>query len=79
MILLDYHLPSMNARTFRLEQLATELQLDVPVILFSSDPHIELVGLEVQGVLRKPFEYRDLRATIDEACDDGFAKHRARA
>jgi len=72
-ILLDYHLPSMNARTFRLEQLATELQLDVPVILVSGDAGIEFADLEVQGVLRKPFEHRDLRAVIDDVCGPAAA------
>lgn len=67
-ILLDFHMPSMDARTFRLEQLETDLQLDVPVILYSNDRTIDASELQVQHLLRKPFEYEDLRAAIASVC-----------
>lgn len=67
-IVIDYHLPSLDAGAFRAEQLATNLQLDVPVIVISGDERVDAGALSAETVLRKPFGYEELRGALQRVC-----------
>lgn len=49
-ILLDYHMPIMDGGRFRREQLARDLQTDIPVVLYSSDSMLREDDLQFKAV-----------------------------
>lgn len=54
LILLDYHMPDMDGRAFRLRQLAENIQTTVPVVLYSADPAIDASDLALAAFIPKP-------------------------
>jgi hypothetical protein len=59
----------MDVRTFRQAQRAAGLQDDVPLVLYSHHADVGLDERKLHTVLCKPFEYEELRATIEDVCE----------
>lgn len=68
LILLDYYMPIMSGRTFRVTQLSLGIQADVPVILYSSASTIDAVDLKVQAVVPK-LDINNLLIQVKRAID----------
>lgn len=67
-ILLDFHLPEMDARALRAAQREQGLALDVPVILYSADPSVSGDGIDAVAVLVYPIDLGDLGLLVDAVC-----------
>ncbi|MBY0278256.1 response regulator [Candidatus Binatia bacterium] len=67
-ILLDFHLPDMDARALRAAQRERALALDVPVILYSADPDVSGDGIDAVAVLVYPIDLNDLGVLVDAVC-----------
>ena len=63
-ILLDYHMPGMNGRAFRLAQIAAGLALDAPLILYSADVAVDPSGLGAASVVDLPVDLNELEALV---------------
>jgi CheY-like chemotaxis protein len=70
-ILLDYHMPAMDGRAFRLEQKRRRLRLDVPVILYSADGAADISDMDLAVVLRKPSGIDEILTAVRELCVAG--------
>jgi CheY-like chemotaxis protein len=64
-IVLDYHMPVMDGAAFRERQLAAGLQVHVPVVVYSADPYIDVDGLAIADVIRKPVEMTDIVRVVE--------------
>lgn len=67
LVLLDFHMPGMDARGFREAQRARQLADDVPVILYSADTRVTGDGIGAAAVLSYPIDLDALARTIDAA------------
>lgn len=54
LILLDFHMPVMNGREFRQEQLRLRVQPDVPVVMYSAAAQVDVTGLQLTDLIMKP-------------------------
>jgi CheY-like chemotaxis protein len=64
-IVLDYHMPVMDGGAFRERQLADGLQVHVPVVVYSADPYIDVDGLAIADVIRKPVQMSDIIRVVE--------------
>jgi two-component system, chemotaxis family, chemotaxis protein CheY len=69
-IVLDLMMPLMDGWTFRTEQRARGLAVEVSVIVLSASRGAEAAAqeLEAMAVLAKPFNLIDLLDTVERAC-----------
>jgi CheY-like chemotaxis protein len=68
LVLLDLMMPVMNGEDF-LRHVRQNPALDrIPVIIVTASGRTPLPG--TQGILKKPFEIRDLFATVSEHCPE---------
>jgi CheY-like chemotaxis protein len=70
-ILLDYHMPAMDGRAFRLEQKRRGLRLAVPVILYSADGAADISDMDLAAVLPKPAGIDEILTAVRELCVPG--------
>jgi CheY-like chemotaxis protein len=68
LILLDYNMPVMDGRTFRLRQLQNGIHPRVPVVLYSADDSVKIDDLHVDAVLGKPIDFVQLLKLVEQAC-----------
>jgi CheY-like chemotaxis protein len=67
LILLDLMMPVMTGPDFLAALRANERLADIPVVILSAY-HGAPAGLDVQGVLRKPFDIQQLEALVQRFC-----------
>ena len=69
-ILLDLHLPRMDGRAFRSQQLADPRLRQIPVILCSAGTDLEesaqAMGIRRDDVLRKPLDFERLFGRLEQ-------------
>ena len=65
LIVLDYHMPVMNGREFRLTQLRSALQAHVPVVLYSADITMDPADLQVAVAYRRPISPTEFIGVVD--------------
>ena len=70
LILLDFMMPVMGGREFRLLQCADPALCDVPVVLTSAHPQARDIAAELQmhGVIEKPVALEDVAKLIAKYC-----------
>lgn len=67
-LLLDYHLPYVNAESVLQILRQLDVGQNVRVVLISADPHVERLARQhgIQHVLPKPFRYQQLQQLLHE-------------
>jgi CheY-like chemotaxis protein len=71
LILLDFMMPVMGGREFRLLQCADPTLCDVPVVLTSAHPNARNIAAELrmEGVIEKPISFEEIEFLVARFCD----------
>lgn len=71
LILLDFVMPVMGGREFRLLQCADRKLCDVPVVLTSAHPDARDIAeeLQLEGVIEKPVALEHIELLVAKFCD----------